>query len=78
MPWRDGTGPWWAQGRGWRCWRASGYPAFGRGFYGRRIYWDEPESITLTKEEQKNILEAELKDIEAEKQEIEKKLSELK
>ena len=75
MPWGDGTGPWWAQGRGWRCWRAFGYPGFRRGFYGRRFYLDEP--VTLTKEEQKKILEAELKDIEAEKQEIENKLKEL-
>lgn len=78
MPWGDGTGPWWAQGRGWRCWRASGYPDFGRGFYGRRFYLDEPvEPITLTKEEQKKILEAELKEIETEKQEIENKLKEI-
>jgi len=34
--------------------------------------------VTLTKEEQKKILEAELKEIEAEKQEIEEKLKELK
>jgi hypothetical protein len=78
MPWGDGTGPSWAQGRGWRCWRASGYPAFGRGFYGRRFYLDEPvEPIILTKEEQKKVLEAELKEIEVEKQEIENKLKEM-
>jgi len=65
MPWGDGTGPWWAQGRGWRCWRRypRGFPVF--------------EPLNLTKEEQKKILEAELKDIEIEKQEIEKRLKEL-
>jgi len=80
MPWGDGTGPWWAQGRGWRCWRRFGYPGFGRGFYRREFYLDEPvfEPITLTKEEQKKILETELKEIELERQEIEKRLKELK
>jgi len=44
----------------------------GRGF-GRRY----SESVNLTKEEQKKILEAELKEIELERQEIEKKLKEM-
>jgi len=85
MPWGDGTGPWWAQGRGWKCWRRFGLgPGFGRGFYWRRFYLDEPmsspafEPITLTKEEQKKILEEELKEIEAEKEAIEKRLKEMK
>jgi len=64
---------------------------FGRGFgggFGRR--WSQglpfaepvdlryPEQAALTKEEQKKILEAELKEIEEEKQEIEKRLKELR
>ncbi len=72
MPWGDGTGPWWAQGRGWRC--------FGRrGFYWRRFYLDEPfEPIALTKEEQKKILEQERQDLELELKRIEEKMKELK
>ena len=49
--------------------------AFGRG-YGRGFRYSEP--ITLSKEEEKKILEAELKEVEAEKQEIAKRLKELK
>jgi hypothetical protein len=50
--------------------------AFRRGF-GRGFGWRYVEPVNLTKEEQKKILEAELKEIEAEKQEIEKRLKEL-
>ena len=48
---------------------------FGRGF-GFRARYTEP--ITLTKDEEKKILEADLMDIETEKQEIAKRLKELK
>jgi len=73
MPWGDGTGPWWAQGRGWRCLGSR------RGFYWRR-FLDEPvfEPITLTKEEQKKILEQEKSDLELELKRIEEKMKELK
>ncbi|MBU5678511.1 MAG: DUF5320 domain-containing protein [Candidatus Aenigmatarchaeota archaeon] len=67
MPWGDGTGPWWIQGRAWRCLELR-----------RRFYFSGPTPITLTKEEQIKILEEELKQIEVEKQEIQKKLEELK
>jgi hypothetical protein len=72
MPGGDGTGPWWAQGRDWRC--------FGRrGFYWRR-FLDEStfEPITLTKEEQKKILEQEKTDLELELKRIDEKIKELK
>jgi hypothetical protein len=74
MPWGDGTGPWWAQGRGWKC------LGLRRGFYWRRSYLDEPffEPITLTKEEQKKILEQEKTDLELELKRIEEKMKELK
>jgi len=64
-------------GRGFGFGRGRG---FGRGFGWRRFYLDEPvsEPTTLTKEEQKKILEAELKEIETEKEEIEKRLKEIK
>jgi len=48
---------------------------FGRGF-GFRAKYATP--ITLTKDEEKKILEAELKDLEVEKQEIEKRLKVMK
>jgi len=78
MPNRDGTGP---EGQGPLTGRGLGpcglglRRGFGRGF-ARGFGWRYAEPITLTKEEQKKILEAELKDIEAEKQEIEKRLKE--
>jgi len=77
MPYRDGTGPYGqgsltgrglgpceggsSRGFGWRC--------------KRRFLPAEP--VHLTREEQKKILEAELKEIESEKQEIDKRLKEL-
>ncbi len=81
MPWGDGTGPWWIQGRNirgfWRCWRfGRGFGWFGRGFRWRS-FWPFRD-YELTKEEEIKILEAALKDIEVEKREIEKKLKELK
>jgi len=84
MPGRDGTGPSGQgplSGRGLGpCGRGLGFRrGFGRGFGWRRFYFDEPafEPITLTKEEQKKILEEELKEIETEKEAIEKRLKEM-
>ncbi len=80
MPGQDGTGP---IGNGPLTGRGLGpcgcgmRRGFGRGF-GRGFYWRYAEPAALTKEEQKKILEAELKEIEAEKQGIEKRLKELK
>jgi hypothetical protein len=82
MPTQDGTGPagqgpmtgrglgpcgrglrrGFGRGLGWRCW-------------GRFPY---AEPISLSKKDEKKILEAELKEIEAEKREIEKRLKEAK
>jgi hypothetical protein len=78
MPNFNGTGP---QGIGAMTGRGLGYcrggmqGCFGKGYtrsFGFR------RRITLTKEEEKKILEAELKEIDLEKQEIEKKLKEIK
>ncbi len=76
MPNFNGQGPVW--GNGPRTGRGLGpcgrgfRRGFGRGF--RRYL----EPVSLTKEEEKKILEAELKEIETEKQEIEKRLKEMK
>jgi hypothetical protein len=82
MPGRDGKGPLGKgslTGRGFGpCGRGA---AFGRGFGGGRVRGTGPvyqETANLSKEEQKKILEAELKEIAAEKQEIENKLKELR
>ena len=86
MPAMDGTGP---EGRGALTGRRLG--PCGRGFarrlgirrgFGRglgfraRTFLGEP--ITLTEAEEKKILKAELKEIEDEKKEVEKRLKELK
>jgi len=83
MPGLDGTGPFGEPN--WPCRRMYGRGAafrsgFGRSFdrgfgYAQRARFTEP--VTLTKDDQKKILEAELKEIELEKQEIENKLKEL-
>ena len=78
MPGGDGTGPMGQgplTGRGLGpCGRGLGFRrGFGRGWR----FWQRTEPVTLSKEEQKNVLEAELTDLEAEKKEIEKKLKEL-
>ena len=52
-------------------------PGFGRRSMQNSGYWQDTEPLALNKEEQKKILEAELKDIEAEKQEIEQRLKEM-
>ena len=72
MPCGDGTGPWWTQKRNWRCWRTSD-----RGYTWRWQRVPITEPMTISHEEQKTILEEELKAIEAEKHEIEKRLKEL-
>jgi len=59
---RRGFGRGFGRGMGWRCWGIYSYA----------------EPVTLTKQEEKKILEAELKEIEAEKQEISKRLEEIK
>lgn len=59
---RRGFGRGFGRGMGWRCWG--------------RAQYEEP--VTLTKAEEKKILEAELKEIELEKQEIAKRLKEIK
>jgi hypothetical protein len=70
MPYGDGTGPMWAQERGWRCRRYYGYGRnFGRGF--------AAPQVSLTNEDQKRILQAELRDIEDEKRAIESRIKEL-
>lgn len=82
MPRRDGTGPMGygpQTGRGFGlCQRGFGRGpgmGFGRRFGMGRGFYNEP--VQLTKEEQKRILEAELKNIEDEKQSIQKKLKEM-
>jgi len=72
MPCGNGTGPWWAQEKNWKCERT-----FGRGYSFRwqRVPIIKPD--ISTKDQQKSMLEEELKEIEAEKQEVEKKLKEL-
>ena len=78
MPGQDGTGP---SGLGPLTGRGLGpcgcgmRKGFGRG-YGRGFGFRR--QVTLTKEEEKKILEAELKEIDLEKQEIEKRLKEIK
>ncbi|MCK5476595.1 MAG: hypothetical protein KAI55_01610 [Candidatus Aenigmarchaeota archaeon] len=74
MPNRDGTGPWGNRGyRGWRCRRDEFVPAYGRRFE-QRVPFAES---SLTKEDEKKFLEIELKEIEKEKQETERRLKEL-
>lgn len=86
MPGQDKTGP---NGQGPMTGRGLGpcgigmRRGFGRG-YGRGIGWrclgryPYTEPINLSKTDEKKILEAELKEIDFEKQEIEKRLKELK
>jgi hypothetical protein len=65
MPRFDGTGP-----------MGTGPIGWGRGPCGMRRAFRQP--ITFTKDQEKQVLEAELKEIEAEKEAILKKLKELK
>ncbi|MFH1663834.1 MAG: DUF5320 domain-containing protein [archaeon] len=84
MPGYNGFGP---AGRGPLTGRGFGYcrKGCGRGFrrgFGRGFrnfgFYDEPFSRPLTNEEEKKILQEELKDIEDEKKAIEEKLKEIK
>ena len=82
MPGQDKTGPLGQgalTGRGLGpCGRGLGFRrGFRRGF-GRGRFALETEQVTLTKDQEKKILEAELAEIEAEKAEIEKRLKETK
>lgn len=82
MPRQDGTGP-----NGQRAMTGRGLGPCGRGMrrgFGRGMGWrcwgrfQYNEPVNLTKTEEKKILEAELKEIDLEKQEIEKRLKEIK
>jgi len=73
MPNRDGTGPF---GKGSGTGKGRGPCGCGMKRGGRRF--SDTENAKLTKDEQKKILEAEIKEIDAEKQQIEKRLKELK
>ena len=72
MPCGDGTGPCWTQERNWNC-----RSTFGRGYGFRWQRMPTRQPVLLTKDQQKNLLEEELKELEAEQQEIEKRLKEL-
>ncbi|HLC57896.1 MAG TPA: DUF5320 domain-containing protein [Candidatus Nanoarchaeia archaeon] len=81
MPGMDGTGP---MGLGQLTGRGFGHcgcgmrRGFGRAFGFRRGLGIGYGQVALTKEEERKILEAELKEVEAEKSEIEKRLKEKK
>ena len=84
MPIKDGTGP---MGQGPMTGRGCGpcgqglavRRGFGRGM-GRRCFGCPflNKSVELSKEEQKKVLEAELKELEEEKADVEKELASLK
>jgi len=83
MPGQDGTGPMGQgplTGRGLGpCGRGLAFRrGFGRGFGMRCCQILPAEQLKLTEDEQRKILEAELKEIETEKQIIEKRLKEMK
>jgi hypothetical protein len=79
MPNKDKTGP---NGQGPLTGRGLGIcgngmqKGYGMGF-GRGCRWGYQTPITLTKEEEKKILEANLKNIEAEKEAIQNRLKEI-
>ncbi|MEM4245269.1 MAG: DUF5320 domain-containing protein [Candidatus Nanoarchaeia archaeon] len=82
MPGFDGTGPYGTGPVGLGLGPCGRGLAFRRG-YGRWIGWRcwrrlPVEEVAFTKEEEKKILEAELKEFDAKKQAIEKRLKELK
>ncbi len=90
MPWGDGTGPWWAQGR-WRCWYGGrgfgrGYGrGFGRGFgrgYGpgyRAVQQgaDYQPTPQVSREGELSELKAYAGELKAELDEIKKRIAEL-
>ncbi|MFH1471209.1 MAG: DUF5320 domain-containing protein [Candidatus Micrarchaeota archaeon] len=79
MPYGDGTGPF---GQGQLTGRGLGpcgcgmRRGRGRGF-GRGLRFGYSKPVALTKEGEKKILEAELKEVEAEREAIEKRLKEV-
>jgi hypothetical protein len=79
MPYGDGTGPVGKgslTGRGYGSCNCGVHRGHGRGFgRGQRAGCSRP--VDLTKEEERKILEAELKNIEAEREAIEKRLKEV-
>jgi len=80
MPGMDGTGP---QGEGPLTGRGLGPCGRGLGFrrgFSSRSGWRRVgyEPVQLSKEEEQKILEAELKQIDLEKQEIEKRIKKIK
>jgi len=78
MPAQDMTGP---RGEGsftGRGFGLCGRRAFGRGFGLRRMWLPQFQPVELTKEEERKILEAELKEIEQEKKELEEALKKTK
>jgi len=82
MPNFNGMGP---NNQGPMTGRGLGPCGSGRGFrrgfrrgFGRGRFALETEQVTLTKDQEKKVLESELRNIEAEKSEIEKRLKELK
>ncbi|MFH0875365.1 MAG: DUF5320 domain-containing protein [archaeon] len=79
MPNKDKTGPY---GQGTLTWRGMGQCEGGmrRGFglgCGRGAGLRYAKPLILTKEEQRKVLESELKEIDIEKQEIEKRLKDM-
>ncbi|MBL7147594.1 MAG: DUF5320 domain-containing protein [Nanoarchaeota archaeon] len=80
MPRQDGTGP---LGHGSMTGRGLGpcgcgmRRGIGRGF-GRGMGFRYTKPVALTEAEEKKVLEAELKEMDLEKQEIEKRLKEMK
>ncbi|MBN1156637.1 DUF5320 domain-containing protein [Candidatus Woesearchaeota archaeon] len=77
MPGMDGTGPF--GDLNWQCRRAYGFGAGFRGGFGRGRRFGQAfaRPVELSKEEQKKVLEAELKQIESEREAIERKLKEI-
>lgn len=75
MPWGDGTGPWWVQGRTgwWWCWRR--YVFSLRRSFRQWLYTIEP--TPLTKEQEIEILKEEQELIKQDLKEIEARLKEL-
>jgi hypothetical protein len=72
MPCGDRTGPWWVQERNLR-----GRRSFNCGSGWRWQGASITTPVILTKDQQKKMLEEDLKEIELEQQEIKKKLAEL-
>lgn len=70
MPWGDGTGPWWARGRGWRCWRSAGWNRMSGapGFLG-------PTPVNQVSE--KESITQEIQALENRLEELKKRLSQL-